>query len=305
MTDRHVSAIKILSPRSLLCFFMSITTIFALSWFSLLRSTGRIHFSGLPYPNFFPSSKNSNFLSQIQTTVTSFATPKCQKPVLKVFMYDLPHHFHFGLLDWKPQKGDNTVWPDITAELPEYPGGLYSQHSVEFWLTLDLLASELPKPLHGGSAIRVRNSSEADVVFVPFFSSMSYNRYGKFKTFKGERNVNDVLQENLVKYVTAQKEWKRFGGRDHLILAHHPNSMLEARYQLWPATFILADFGRYPSNVANVKKDVIAPYKHLVASYVDDHSEFDRRPTLLYFQGAVYRKDVSFSFLLVFCSCFL
>ena len=90
----------------------------------------------------------------------------------------------------------------------------------------------------------------------------------------------------------AQEEWKRSGGKDHLILAHHPNSMLDARMKLWPATFILSDFGRYPPNIANVEKDVIAPYKHLISSYVNDNSNFDSRPTLLYFQGAIYRKDV-------------
>ena len=86
-----------------------------------------------------------------------------------------------------------------------------------------------------------------------------------------------------MKYVTAQEEWKRSGGKDHVILAHHPNSMLDARMKLWPGTFILSDFGRYPTNIANVEKDVIAPYKHVVGSYDNDQSSFDSRPTLLYF----------------------
>ncbi|XWS57920.1 hypothetical protein CRYUN_Cryun09bG0214400 [Craigia yunnanensis] len=81
------------------------------------------------------------------------------------------------------------------------------------------------------------------------------------------------------------------GGREHIIMAHHPNSMLNARMQLWPAIFILADFGRYPLNIANVDKDVIAPYKHVIKSYVNDTSDFDSRKTLLFFQGAIYRKD--------------
>ncbi|KAK4272378.1 hypothetical protein QN277_020944 [Acacia crassicarpa] len=293
MADRHVSSIKVMSRSSLYCFFMMISILFAFSWFFVLRSTGRAQLAGFPTPKLFSTADDSDSLAQIQHSVTSFGSQTCSandnKSVLKVFMYDLPPQFHFGLLDWKP-KG-NSVWPDITSQLPEYPGGLNLQHSIEFWLTLDLLASELPKPSHGGSAIRVHNSSEADIIFVPFFSSLSYNRFAKAKVPTKEKNMNDLLQDKLVEYLTAQKEWKRSGGRDHLILAHHPNSMLEARKQLWPATFILADFGRYPLTIANVQKDVIAPYKHLVASYVDDSSEFDSRPTLLYFQGAIYRKD--------------
>ncbi|KAK6160226.1 hypothetical protein DH2020_003607 [Rehmannia glutinosa] len=205
-------------------------------------------------------------------------------------MHDLPYQFHFGLMGWRG-KGPN-VWPDIRAEVPEYPGGLNLQHSIEYWLTLDLLSSEFSKNLSGRSAIRVRNSSEADVIFVPFFASISYNRYSK-KLKPNQKSANDLLQEKLVSFLTGQEEWKRSGGKDHIIVAHHPNSLLYARMKLWPAIFILADFGRYPSTVANVEKDVIAPYKHLIPSYVDDNSGFDSRPILLYFQGAIYRKDVS------------
>ncbi|XAR48333.1 Xylogalacturonan beta-1,3-xylosyltransferase, partial [Bertholletia excelsa] len=207
---------------------------------------------------------------------------------LKVFMYDLPPEFHFGLLDWKPE--GNGVWPDIRTKVPQYPGGLNLQHSIEYWLTLDLLLSELADPAHIGSAVRVQNSTEADVVFVPFFSSLSYNRYAKVR-HKEKRSMNKVLQEKLVKYLTAQPEWKRSGGRDHIVLAHHPNSLQEGRMQLWPAMFILSDFGRYPPNIANVDKDVIAPYKHVIKTFVNDSSGFDSRPILLYFQGAIYRKD--------------
>ncbi|KZV29558.1 xylogalacturonan beta-1,3-xylosyltransferase-like [Dorcoceras hygrometricum] len=209
------------------------------------------------------------------------------RQVLKVFMYDLPSEFHFSLLGWK-RKG-KSVWPDIRAEVPGYPGGLNLQHSIEYWLTLDLLNSEFANNLECRSAIRVRNSSQADVVFVPFFSSISYNLYSKLKP--GQKSINNFLQKKLVQFLTAQEEWKRSGGKDHIIVAHHPNSLLDARVKLWPAMFILADFGRYPSTVANVEKDVIAPYRHLIRSYVNDSSGFDSRPTLLYFQGAIYRKD--------------
>jgi len=229
---------------------------------------------------------------QVQQHVPEEQDVKCKPSVLRVFMYDLPPEFHFGLLDWKPQENANSVWPDIKGVPPHYPGGLNLQHSIEYWLTMDLLASELPEA-EAPLVMRVRNSSEADVIFVPFFSSLCYNRFSKTDPHE-KRSRNKVLQEKLVNYVTAQEEWKRSGGKDHVILAHHPNSMSDARNKLWPGSFILSDFGRYPPNIANVEKDVIAPYKHVVGSYDNDQSSFGSRPILLYFQGAIYRKDVCF-----------
>ncbi|KAL0334409.1 UNVERIFIED_CONTAM: hypothetical protein Sangu_1597100 [Sesamum angustifolium] len=126
-------------------------------------------------------------------------TIKCgsDRPILKVFMYDLAPEFHFGLLGWK---GDGkSVWPDIRAKVPEYPGGLNLQHSIEYWLTLDLLNSEFSENLRGRSAKRVHNSSEADVVFVPYFASLSYNRGSKLKSGE-KKSTNAILQEKLVKW---------------------------------------------------------------------------------------------------------
>ncbi|XP_042402565.1 probable arabinosyltransferase ARAD1 [Zingiber officinale] len=210
------------------------------------------------------------------------------KAMLKVFMYDMPPEFHFGLLDWK---GDGkSVWPDIQTEIPDHPGGLNLQHSIEYWLTLDLLSSRFSDRSGPCTAVRVDDSREADVVFVPFFSSLSYNRHSNVKPPE-KISRNKALQKKLVEYLTAQQEWKRSGGLDHIVMAHHPNSMLGARTKLWRCTFILADFGRYVPHVANVEKDIIAPYKHMIRTFVNDSSGFDDRPTLLYFQGAIYRKD--------------
>lgn len=327
MAERNgASSLQVVSRKSLFFFFTMTSVLFIMSWFFVLRSADRPRFidhTWLPNSKLFSTLDGTKPQMQKQDVESSFGNRaiiadsedvegaseiktlngkeklvkhvggKCSRNdelVLKVFMYDLPPEFHFGLLDWKPI--GNSVWPDVRTNIPGYPGGLNLQHSIEFWLTLDVLASEFPHAPKAKTVIRVRNSSEADIIFVPFFSSLSYNRYSKGKT-QQKKNGNKILQEKLVEYLTAQQEWKRSGGKDHLILAHHPNSMLDARMKLWPATFILSDFGRYPYNIANVEKDVIAPYKHLISSYVNDNSGFDSRPTLLYFQGAIYRKDVS------------
>ncbi|CAK8565269.1 unnamed protein product [Lathyrus sativus] len=211
--------------------------------------------------------------------------------LLKVFMYDLPPEFHFGLLGWKGSV--NQTWPEVDNpnRIPRYPGGLNLQHSMEYWLTLDLLLSEKTKIGRPCTAIRVRNSSQADIIFVPFFSSLSYNRHSKTQG-EGQVSVNKMLQDRLVRFLRGRKEWKHAGGKNHLIVAHHPNSLLDARRNLASAMLVLADFGRYPVELANIKKDIIAPYKHLVGTIPRAKSpSYDERSTLLYFQGAIYRKD--------------
>lgn len=213
--------------------------------------------------------------------------------LLRVFMYDLPPEFHFGLLDWKPPGFGGGVWPDVRGGggVPEYPGGLNLQHSIEYWLTLDLLASEQGAPTPC-AAVRVPRAADADVVFVPFFASLSFNRHSR--VVPPARDSEDrALQRRLLEFLAARPEWRRAGGRDHVVLAHHPNGMLDARYRLWPCIFVLCDFGRYPRSVANLDKDVIAPYRHVVANFANDTAGYNDRPTLLYFQGAIYRKDVS------------
>lgn len=133
-----------------------------------------------------------SFLSISSTSTISSATSKLQpsssssskcdpsESILRVYMYDLPPEFHFKLLGWDPPPSDGAVWPDLErTSAPPYPGGLNLQHSVEYWLTLDLLSSTLPGRTSPCSAIRVADSLDADVIFVPFFSSLSYNRHSK------------------------------------------------------------------------------------------------------------------------------
>ncbi|KAI4998065.1 hypothetical protein ZWY2020_053407 [Hordeum vulgare] len=184
-----------------------------------------------------------------------------ESALLRVYLYDLPPEFHFGMLGWDGKEG-NAAWPDVrdAGAVPHYPGGLNLQHSVAYWLTLDILFSTLPhSPDDGGGisrpcvAVRVTNASLADIFFVPFFASLSYNRHSKLR---GRERVsrNRVLQAELVKYLMRQDEWRRWGGKDHLVVPHHPNSMMQARKKLSAAMYVLSDFGRYPPDVANLKK---------------------------------------------------
>ncbi|XP_068642358.1 probable arabinosyltransferase ARAD1 [Aristolochia californica] len=268
---------------------------------SPIRSSNLENFSYHPSP---PSSSSVIFHTEVPVlepqhnvirAVELGKSISCnpEHALLKVFMYDLPSEFHFGLLGWKGQNGKK--WPDVTRlhSIPAYPGGLNLQHSTAYWLTLDLLSSEEPNVARPCTAIRVRNSSDADIIFVPFFSSVSFNRFSKIHG-KEKVSRNWKLQDQLVKFLMGREEWKRSGGRDHLIVAHHPNSMLYARKKLGSAMFVLADFGRYQVEIANIDKDIIAPYLHVVYSVSHNSATFEDRPTLVFFQGAIYRKDGGF-----------
>ena len=173
------------------------------------------------------------------------------------------------------------------------------QHSIEYWLTLDLLLSRHDLGAPCRLALLVDNPKDADLYFVPFFSSLSYNRYTRPAEPSPPPNrmppppdKNVRLQEELVRLLSGYDTWTRSGGKDHVIVMHHPNSLHVVRERLHQALFIVSDFGRYHPDIANAGKDVVAPYKHMVPTFVDDDSSFTRRKTLLFFQGAIVRKGV-------------
>ncbi|EEE68760.1 hypothetical protein OsJ_27458 [Oryza sativa Japonica Group] len=77
------------------------------------------------------------------TTAALAATCDAESALLRVYLYDLPPEFHFGMLGWDG-KAAGAAWPDVAGDpraVPRYPGGLNLQHSVEYWLTLDILSS--------------------------------------------------------------------------------------------------------------------------------------------------------------------
>ncbi|MCO5569412.1 hypothetical protein L7F22_023124 [Adiantum nelumboides] len=256
------------------------------TWADLQQSRNLAMITGADGQDYL-SSEDEDLM--LQPKVTTHSRSHCSKEsaLLKVFMYDLPPEFHFGMID---KAFSDQIWPSSISNVPRYPGGLNLQHSIEYWLTLDLLSSVMLDRRQGCAAILVANPKEADIFFVPYFSSLSYNKYTKLENINGtDKNVR--LQEKLVHFLQRQNHWRLTGGKNHVILMHHPNSLHMAREQLCSAMFIVSDFGRYSHQVANVNKDIVAPYKHMVSTFSDDTSSFHARKTLLYFQGAIFRKE--------------
>lgn len=88
--------------------------------------------------------------------------------------------------------------------------------------------------------------------------------------------------------------WQRSAGRDHVIPMHHPNAFRFLRDMVNASVLIVSDFGRYTKELASLRKDVVAPYVHVVDSFLDDNASdpFEARPTLLFFRGRTVRKAV-------------
>jgi len=150
---------------------------------------------------------------------------------LRVYVADLPRALNYGLLDryWSLPAADSRIPassdPDHPAphNHPPYPESpLIKQYSAEYWL----LAS-----LHTAATAAVRvvaDWREADVVFVPFFATLSaemelgWGTKGAFR--KKDGNEDYRRQREVVDRVTAHPAWRRSGGRDHIfVLTGNPD----------------------------------------------------------------------------------
>lgn len=114
---------------------------------------------------------------------------------LRLYMYELDPEYNFGLLN-KDYMGR---YPRNISDIPRYKGGMNLQHSPEYWLTVDLLTSNFPDRNWPCVAVRVQNPEDADLLFVPFFASLAYNKYTS-ELYK----VNATLPEDLDRNVQLQ-----------------------------------------------------------------------------------------------------
>lgn len=156
-------------------------------------------------------------------------------------------------------------------------------------------------------AKRVFDFREADVVFVPFFATLSAEMQlgvnkGVFRK-KVVENEDYQRQKMVVDLVKKSEAWLRSGGRDHVFVLTDPVAMWHVREEIAPAVLLVVDFGGWykvdsKSSNANssdvihhtqvsLLKDVIVPYTHLLPRL--QISENKKRHTLLYFKGAKHR----------------
>lgn len=231
---------------------------------------------------------------------------------LRVYVADLPRAFNYGLLDryWSLRAADSRIQassdPDHPPphDHPPYPENpLIKQYSAEYWLLASLRAAATAP-----AAVRVvADWREADVVFVPFFATLSaemelgWGTKGAFR--KKDGNEDYRRQREVVDRVTSHPAWRRSSGRDHIFVLTDPVAMWHVRAEIAPAILLVVDFGGWykvdsksssknSSRViqhtqVSLLKDVIVPYTHLLPTLL--LSENKDRHTLLYFKGAKHR----------------
>ncbi|CAE5959221.1 unnamed protein product [Arabidopsis arenosa] len=242
---------------------------------------------------------------------------------INVYVAELPRSLNYGLLDkyWSSSSPDSRIpsdpdhptrkthlpKPDKYPPYPENP--LIKQYSAEYWIMGDLETS--PEKRIGSFAKRVFSESDADVVFVPFFATLSAemelgNGKGSFRKKNG--NEDYQRQRQVLDFVKNTEAWKRSNGRDHVFVLTDPVAMWHVREEIALSILLVVDFGgwfRQDSKSSNgtslperiehtqvsVIKDVIVPYTHLLPRL--DLSRNQRRHSLLYFKGAKHRHRVT------------
>lgn len=212
--------------------------------------------------------------------------PGKSAPRLKVYLYELPRRFTHGVIEHHSMARGGRPVDDVT--LLKYPG---HQHMAEWYLFSDLIR---PEPERVGSpVVRVLDPDEADLFYVPYFSSLSLIVNPTRPSPDRSRALysDEENQDALVEWLEDQEYWKRNNGRDHVIIAQDPNALYRAIDRIKNSVLLVSDFGRLKTDQASLVKDVIVPYSHRISTYNGDLG-VDKRKTTLFFMGARYRKEV-------------
>ncbi|KAL2344710.1 hypothetical protein Fmac_005995 [Flemingia macrophylla] len=219
----------------------------------------------------------------------SFNTVSSKPPAVKVFLYDLPRRFTYGVIHHHSLARGSRAAAD---EALKYPG---HQHMAEWYLFSDLSRPESERA--GSPVARVADPEDADLFFVPFFSSLSLIVNPPRPTGSGpgsgsEKPVysDEENQEALVEWLEEQEYWKRGNGRDHVIVASDPNALFRVIDRVKNSVLLVSDFGRLRPDQGSLVKDVVVPYSHRIRTYEGDVGIGDRS-TLLFFMGNRYRKE--------------
>ncbi|XP_057853438.1 probable arabinosyltransferase ARAD1 isoform X2 [Cryptomeria japonica] len=160
-------------------------------------------------PSIFPHSSLIKQYTPPKNRISN--AEKCDLP-LKVYMYEWPRRFNLGML--KKNSSDPQL-PWTSSKMPPWPhrSGLKKQHSVEYWMTVYLLGQYIGNERER-AAIRVKDPDQADVHFVPFFASLSFNSHGQ--TMRDpETEIDKQMQIEVVDMLKRSKSWQQSGGRNH------------------------------------------------------------------------------------------
>ncbi|OAY74836.1 putative arabinosyltransferase ARAD1 [Ananas comosus] len=208
--------------------------------------------------------------------------PWSASSVLRVYVYEMPPKFTYDLLRLFRDSYKETT--NLTSNgSPVHR--LIEQHSIDYWLWADLIAPESQRLLK--NVIRVQKQEEADVFYIPFFTTISF--------FLLEKQQCKALYREALKWVTDQPAWQRSGGRDHILPVHHPWSFKSVRRFMKKAIWLLPDMDStgnwYKPGEVWLEKDLILPYVPNVdlcdAQCLSETQS--KKSTLLFFRGRLKR----------------
>ncbi|KAL3521762.1 hypothetical protein ACH5RR_019911 [Cinchona calisaya] len=202
---------------------------------------------------------------------------------LRVYVYEMPSKFTYDLL-WlfRNTYRDSSNFTSNGSPVHR----LIEQHSVDYWLWADLIAPESERLLKN-VVVRVYTQDEADLFYIPFFTTISF--------FLLEKQHCKALYREALKWVTDQPAWNRSEGRDHILPVHHPWSFKSVRRFMKNAIWLLPDMDStgnwYKPGQVYLEKDLILPYVSnvdLCDSKCLSESQ-SKRTTLLFFRGRLKR----------------
>ncbi|KAK6917012.1 Exostosin, GT47 domain [Dillenia turbinata] len=281
ISNVKIKTLTLMARKSLLK--QTVTTVFIILAVYALFNTFFFTPENPATPSLFPTSSSSFSFSGAIARPDS--PPSNSKPV-KVYLYDLPRKFTYGVIESYLMARGSLKSPVGDLSTLKYPG---HQHSAEWYLFSDLIREDRDS----SSVVRVLDPEEADLFYVPFFSSLSLvvNPIRGNADEKGDNLYSDEeMQESLVKWLEGQEYWSRNNGWDHVFICQDPNALYKVVDRVKNGVLLLSDFGRLRPNQASLVKDVILPYTHRINSYNGDVG-VENRKSLLFFMGNRYRKE--------------
>ncbi|KAJ4702618.1 Exostosin family protein [Melia azedarach] len=159
------------------------------------------------------AAKNDDNVSSFSKLNFGSGSFSSKSSKVKVYMYDLPRKFTYGIIEQHSMARGGVVSPVDDLSTLKYPG---HQHMGEWYLFSDLNRPESERV--GSPIMKVTDPDEADLFYVPVFSSLSLvvNVGGPAGV---HRYSDEEMQEELVEWLEKQEHWKRNNGRDHVIIA--------------------------------------------------------------------------------------
>ncbi|KAF5197131.1 Xylogalacturonan beta-1,3-xylosyltransferase [Thalictrum thalictroides] len=230
----------------------------------------------------FPFESTGSSFTLLSTEKTSSNSHNS----IKVYLYDLPRKFTYGVIE------NYLIARDSDSSKLKYPG---NQHSAEWYLFSDLIREDRDD---SSEIVRVLDPEDADLFYVPFFSSLSLvvnpirPAGGVVDSNGGGGGVysDEEMQESLIEWLEEQGYWKRNNGWDHVFICQDPNALYKVVDRVKNGILLLSDFGRLRGDQSSLVKDVILPYSHRINPFNGDIG-VEGRKSLLFFMGNRYRKE--------------